>query len=148
MDFMTALKNQNDQRKTLTENGAVAYATSGKEVLDFNFQLGALRTAPVEKVMEEFQKVFYEDPMVAVKYLFWVRDVRGGAGERKVFRAGFKWIAENKPNIAKVLIPLVPEYGRFDDLWILLDTTLKDDVIEFIRRQMDKDFEAIENEIV
>lgn len=144
MDFMTALKNQNNQRKTLTENGAVAYTTSGKEVLDFNFQLGALRTAPVEKVMEEFQKVFYEDPMVAVKDLFYLGDIREGAGERNVFRSGLIWLANNKPEICKAIIPLVGEYNRFDSLLPLLDTAVRPAVSQYMKTALEDDIKFSE----
>jgi len=143
MDFMNAMKQQNNQRKTLTENGAVAYATTGKEILDFNFKLAGYRKASVGEIEHDFGRVYYEDPLLAVKFLFWVRDIRGGAGERKVFRVCFKWLAEHKPEVAKALIPLVAEYGRWDDLWVLLDTGLKDAVIKLIEYQINNDLEAI-----
>lgn len=144
MDFMTALQNQNNQRKTFTENGAIAYATSGKEVLDFNFQLGALRTAPVEKVMAEFQKVFYENPMVAVKDLFYLGDIREGAGERNVFRSGLIWLAENKPEICKAIIPIVAEYNRFDSLLPLMDTQIRKDVSKYLKEVLEDDIDKLE----
>ena len=99
MGFMDLMKETSDQRKTLTENGAVAYATTGKEILDFNFKLSSFRKMDATKVKNEFGKVYYEDPLTAVKYLYWVGDIREGAGERKVFRSGLLWLAENKPEI-------------------------------------------------
>lgn len=139
MDFMNAMKQQNNQRKTLTENGAVAYATTGKEILDFNFKLAGYRKASVEEIEHDFGRVYYEDPLLAVKFLFWVRDIRGGAGERKVFRVCLKWLAEHKPEVAKALIPLVTEYGRFDDLLPLLDTSLRKDVSAYYKKQLKED---------
>lgn len=143
MGFIDLMKAENDQRKTLTENGAIAYATAGKEILDFNFKLSSFRKMDAEEIKREFGKVYYEDPLTAVKYLFWARDVRGGAGERKVFRAGLLWLAENKPQVAKAILPIVPEYGRWDDLWVLLDTSLKNDVIALINAQIRNDMEAM-----
>lgn len=139
MDFMNAMKQQNNQRKTLTENGAVAYATTGKEILDFNFKLAGYRKASTNTIENDFGRVYYEDPLLAVKFLFWVRDIRDGAGERRTFRVCLKWLAEHKPEVAKALIPLVAEYGRFDDLLPLLDTSLRKDVSAYYKKQLKED---------
>lgn len=147
MDFLGAMKTELDGRKTLTENGAVAYATSGKELLDFLFAVSALRQADADVIKNRFAGIYYEDPMVAIKFLFWLRDCRGGNGERRIFRECLKWLAENKPDITMAILELVPEYGRWDDLWVLLDNTqLKDDVIDLIKKQLHKDLEAVNYE--
>ena len=137
--FIDAMKQQNDKMKTLTENGAVANVTSGSELVDFNFRLTSYRKMKEEKIKKDFGKVFYEDPMLAVKFLFWVGDIRQGAGERKVFRSGLVWLAENKPEAAKALIPLAPEYNRFDSLLPLMDTKLRSDVSTFYKKQIKSD---------
>ena len=139
MNFMNAVKNELNNQKTLTDNGAVAYATSGKKLTDFYFSLTALRRSDTETVDERFCSVYYENPLMAVKTLFQIRDCRGGAGERKTFRTCLVWLAENKPEIVKRLIPLVPEYGRWDDLWCLLDTDLRGDVIDLVTDQLHRD---------
>ena len=139
MDFMNAMKAENNLRKTLTENGAVAYATSGKEMLDFNFKLAGYRKASEEEIRRDFGRVYYEDPLLAVRFIFWVRDIRGGAGERRTFRVCLKWFAEHKPEVAKALIPLVAEYGRFDDILPLLDTDLRKDVSAYYKKQLKED---------
>lgn len=141
MNFMSAMKTELDSRKTLTENGAVAYATSGKELLDFLFAVSALRQADADVIKNRFAGIYYEDPMVAIKFLFWLRDCRGGNGERRIFRECMKWLAENKSEVAKAVIPLVPEYARWDDLCVLLDTDLRDDVVEFVRKKLEEDME-------
>lgn len=139
MDFMNAMKAENNLRKTLTENGAVAYATSGKEILDFNFKLAGYRKASAEEIERDFGRVYYENPLLAVKFLFWVRDIRGGAGERRTFRVCLKWLAEHKPEVAKAVIPLVAEYGRYDDLLPLLDTNLRYEVSSYYKKQLKED---------
>lgn len=139
MDFMDAMKAENNLRKTLTENGAVAYATTGKEMLDFNFKLAGYRKASEEEIRRDFGLVYYENPLLAVKFIFWVRDIRGGAGERRTFRVCLKWLAEHKPEMAKALIPLVAEYGRYDDLLPLLDTDLRKDVSAYYKKQLKED---------
>ena len=139
MDFMDTMKAENNLRKTLTENGAVAYATTGKEMLDFNFKLAGYRKASEEEIRRDFGRVYYENPLLAMRFIFWVRDIRGGAGERRTFRACLKWLAEHKSEVAKAMIPLVAEYGRFDDILPLLDTSLRKDVSAYYKKQLKED---------
>ena len=140
MNFMNSMKNYLDSNThTYTENGAVAFATSGKKLLDFNFATTALRKETDDNIAGEFSKVYFENPIVAVQYLFWLRDCRGGNGERRIFRVCFKWLAENKPEIARATIKFIPEFGRYDDLYCVADTQLKDDAFRIIRNQFDKD---------
>ena len=140
MDFMNSMKNYLDSNThTYTANGAVAFATSGKKLLDFNFATTALRKETDDNIAGEFSKVYFENPLVAVQYLFWLRDCRGGNGERKIFRVCFKWLAENKPEIARATIKFIPEFGRYDDLYCVADTQIKDDAFRIIRNQFDKD---------
>lgn len=139
MNFMDVMKAENNLRKTLTENGAVAYATSGKEMLDFNFKLAGYRKASEEEIQRDFGRVYYENPLLAVRFIFWVRDIRGGAGERRTFRVCLKWLAEHKPEVAKAVIPLVAEYGRYDDILPLLDTGLRKDVSAYYKKQLKED---------
>lgn len=77
--LMNAIEKKANSRKTFTENGAVAYATSGKEILDFNFMLSSYRKADIDTIMKDFAKVFYsEGAETAVRYLFYIGDIRGG----------------------------------------------------------------------
>lgn len=139
MNFMNAMSNELKKEKTLTTNGAVAYATAGKEILDFNFQVTALRHTNDDGIANRFSRVYYENPLHAVKFLFWLRDCRGGNGERRIFRVCMGWLADNKPEIARRLVTLVPEYGRWDDLWPLLDTEIKDRVVALVSEQLNSD---------
>lgn len=124
--FMTSMKEtMNEEFNTsVTENGAVGYRTTGKELLDINFSVTSMRNWSEEQIINKFVKAYYENPKLACKWIFYVRDAREGVGERRLFRILFKYLADNHPDICKVLIPLVPEYGRWDDLWVLLDTEL------------------------
>lgn len=144
MDFMNAMKKELGNQMTYTENGALAYASSGDALLDFSFATTRLRNASENEIKKEFTKVYFENPLIANKFSFWNRDCRGGNGERKIFRAYLVWLAENKPEIGKAVIPLVPKYARWDDLWCLLDTQLKNDVINLIKQQLDNDLKEID----
>lgn len=136
--FMTNLKETiNEEFNTsVTENGAVGYRTTGKELLDINFSVTSMRNMDEQQIVDKFVKTFYEDRLLAVKWLFYARDIRGGIGERRLFRYCLKYLASNHSDIAKAIIPLVPEYGRWDDLWCLLDTEVVDYVVHTVSNQL------------
>ena len=123
MEFMNAIKNtlENEMNVSITENGAVGYRTSGKELLDLNFAVASFRKMSDEDVAKRFRKAFCEDKILAVKWLFFARDARQGLGERRLFRVILSDLVQSNPEMVIPLINLIPEYGRYDDLWCLLD---------------------------
>ena len=141
MSFANAIKNElNESYNTArTENGALSYRTTTSHLLDMNFAISSLRNKSESEIQKMFSQVFYEDKILACRFLFYVRDAREGTGERRTFRICFKWLADNEPNVCKALIPLVAEYGRHDDIFVLLDTQVKDDVIAAIKKQLNED---------
>ncbi|MDD7334638.1 MAG: DUF2828 family protein [Lachnospiraceae bacterium] len=146
MTFMSSLENQIKHEKQLTENGASGYTTSGKELLNMNFSVGSMRNWSGSEIVSSFIKAYYESPFPAVKWLFYLRDIRGcGMGERRVFRVCFKWLVENHFDYALRVIELIPEYGRFDDWICLLDTKAKNIVISKIKEQLGKDICSMES---
>lgn len=102
--------------KGLTENQAVTFIRSGSGLLDFYAQAGAMRENK-DKALELFKKAFSEDREKAVRILFYLRDVRGGQGERDLFRVGLEWLGITYPEIFEKIVSLVPEYGRWDDIF-------------------------------
>lgn len=136
--MITDLKNELSNAKQLTENGAVGYTTTGKELLDLNFMTSSLRNKSEEEIFKLFLKAFYEDKLLAIKWLFFLRD-REGMGERRSFRIILNGLGHQHPTIAKELISLVPEYGRWDDLYSLIDGDLTEYVAEFIHQQLNED---------
>lgn len=124
MSFITAIQDTlNDKYNiSISENGAIGYRTSGKELLDLNFAVASLRGASEQEIIDKFTKAFFEDKILAMKWLFFARDVRGGLGERRLFRVILKNLVENNPEMVIPVINLIPEYGRYDDLWCLLDS--------------------------
>lgn len=139
MSFIEDMKSELDNEKTLTENGAVGYKTTGRELLDLNFKLASLRKFDDETIYKMFLKAFYEDKLMSIKWLFFARDIRGGVGERKTVRVILKNFANNYPEIVRELIPLIPFYGRYDDLLCLVDTEVNKDVLEYISETLKKD---------
>ena len=139
--FLTSMKDTllEEHNLSRTENGAFGYRTTGKELLDLNFAVSSLRREMPQEIQNRFWKAYYEAPVLAVKWLFFARDIRGGMGERRLFRVLLSVLANEKPEIARPLLPLVPEYGRWDDLWSLLGTPLHQDVLNLVSTQWKED---------
>ena len=124
-NFVEALKTQNSKKKTLTENNAVAYETTGKYLLDFNFKLSQYRNMSIEEIKKDFAKVYFEDPKLATKFIFYVGDARGGLGERRTFNACIDWLVENNAEVAAKVVKFIPEYTRWDNLVKLIKSKNK-----------------------
>lgn len=136
---------KNEANMTYTENGAVTYESSLSDCLDLFFAIGAVRYNPKGDIISRFKKAYAENPDLALKILFFGRDIRGGIGERRVFRVIIKWLANNEPEALRKNLAYIPEYGRFDDLLALLDTACEKDALELIRRQLVNDLSAEDN---
>ena len=125
--------------RTYTENGALSHATTNSDCLDLFATIGALRSAKEQEIISRFQRAFAEDPDLAMKTLFFARDIRGGLGERRVFRVAMKWLADHAPDSVQKNLPHIAEFGRWDDLLALLDTACGMNALELIRDQLNRD---------
>lgn len=121
MNFVDALR----QEDVLTENGMATNSTSLSNVVDLFFTIGAMRGQDKERMLTSFSKAFIQDPSRAMKILFWARDVRGGAGERQIFRDIMHYLATNKTDAMLANLEYVAEFGRWDDLLVLEGTPLE-----------------------
>lgn len=134
MNMINAMKNALNTK--VTENGADAYKSTMNFVLDMFAFGGAYRQRSDADVITLFQNALLQDEALAMKCLFWIRDVRGGAGERRFFRVAMNWLAKQHPDIARRNLEHVPEYGRFDDLYVFIDTPLQDEAMTMLSRQL------------
>lgn len=139
MSFMENLHNILNDNMKMTENGAVGYETTGNALVDLNFAVSSLRNEEESRIINRFIHAFYEDRVLAVKWLFFLRDVRGGLGERRSFRIIIRYLAESVPDMVKGLVGIMSEYGRFDDLLCLMNTPAEETVLEVIRAQLEED---------
>lgn len=128
-----------------TENGALTNRSSMSHCVDLFFTAGAMRNQTDEQIEDAVIKAYYENPEKTMKIVFFARDVRGGLGERRFFRVAMKTLAKEAPEAVKRNIPLVAEYGRYDDLCVLLDTCCADAAVKEISRILDADLEAMAN---
>lgn len=132
--------------KTYTENLAVTRKTSGSDVVDLFAKGGALRGRNDSEIESIFSKAFFEDKLLALKCAFYLRDIRGGMGERDTFRVIYRYLAENYPEIALKNVEEVPFFGRWDDLYAAFDTPIEEEVADFMYSSLLEDIELVDNE--
>ena len=138
--FMNGLKAANNFG--YTENGAIKHNSSMSDLLDL-FALGAAyRTRSDEDCILLFKNAFIENPSYALKCLFYIRDVRGGQGERRFFRVVSKWLAKNETEAMNRNLGYVPEYGRWDDLFVFVGTPLESAALNIIKHQLALDVQC------
>lgn len=135
------LKKENNL--TYTENGALTHSTTENNCLDLFFRAGAMRNADENDISKAVIRSYVEDPEKTMKIIFYARDIRGGLGERRFFRTAIKNLSTFAPDAVKRNIPYFAEYGRYDDLVILLDTPCESEAVAEIKKQLDSDLEAM-----
>ena len=138
--FMNGLKTANNF--TYTENGALTHKSTMNALLDFFAMGAAYRSRSDEDCILLFKNAFAENPTYALKCLFYIRDIRGGQGERRFFRVVTKWLASAETEAMRRNLALVPEYGRWDDLLTFVGTPLSNEALNIIKHQLALDVEC------
>lgn len=135
-NFLEQLRRQTNE--TTTENGGTAYKSTLNACLDL-FGLGGALRNNTKRFRTLFYKAFTEDPQTAVRILFYLRDIRGGQGERLVFREGLEVLEKSCPDVFNKIIAYVPEYGRWDDIVTFPDCEA---VQQLIKNQWENDINS------
>ena len=138
MSFTNALESELNET-AYTENGALSKATTKDSVLDFFSKCGALRKNG-EEALRYFKEAFKADETLSLRALFYMRDVRGGQGERENFRIIIQWLAKNhKESLLRNMIH-IPVFGRYDDFYSLVDIPeVSNDVLTIMKEQFETD---------
>lgn len=136
----------NEDNKSVTENNALTFKSTLDAVLDFFAMSGALRTRRDDEVIQLFIKAFSQDSLLSLKVLFNLRNVRGGAGERKTFRTLLKYLGNNYSDLVIKNLSNVSFFGREDDLFVLFSTKCEKVVLEYIKDKLEKDIENYQND--
>lgn len=110
--FVSAVQNQSAR----TTNGMVARKSTANACVDLFFKIGASRGKDITK---DFVAAYVENKDVALRIAQWARDVRGGSGEREIFRQILKYLDKHDADAAKALLRKVPEIGRWDDIFVV-----------------------------
>ena len=138
MDFMQQMQAYNAENSvSYTENGGAGYATTGKALLDLNFAVSSFRNRSEQEIASAFAEAYHESPENAIVWLFFARDIRGGMGERRLFRTCMRFLAKWHKKEAVAVLNLLPEYGRWDDLVCMLNIPeVKKETFGIIRKQL------------
>lgn len=139
--FLNEMKE--DFNYDLTENGAITHRSTLNKVLDMFAMGGAYRHRSEDDVITLFSNAYNADPVLALKCLFYIRDCRGGQGERRFFRVAYRWLIQHDIEAAARNLDQIAEFGRFDDLiYIALDTELEQAALEIIANQLREDMKT------
>lgn len=90
-------------------------------------------------VIHLFKESFDENPIKTITLLFYLRDCRGGGGEKEIFRQCLRWLSHSSPKYFKSLIPLIADYGSYKDYLFLFGTPVENEVISFYSHQLAMD---------
>lgn len=138
--FMNAMNASNNY--TFTENMATTYRSTMSGLLDMFALGGAYRTRSDADCILLFKKAYEEDALRAFKCLFYLRNVRGGQGERRFFRVVLNWLAKNHPEDVIRNLENIPFYGRWDDLYALVGTPVEDKMFYLMKQQLVLDLKS------
>lgn len=138
--LVSALENYSNYKTT--ENGATALRSTKSMVYDMFALGGAYRSRSNEDCILLFKNAIEENPLLGLKCLFYLRDAREGQGERRFFRICLNWLAKNYPGTVLNNLDLISEYGRWDDLYCLVNTPVEKDMFAAIRKQINLDLES------
>lgn len=137
---------QANANKTYTENGDKAYLTTLNANLDFFALASSLRNngyTRLKELKELLDKATVEDLNLAIKNIFFLRDVRNGNKERDLGRFALTYLSNNRPKTFNKIIEFIPVIGRFDDLTYVLSVTkqesVKKEIAHFILLQLESD---------
>lgn len=140
-NFVNALVDES--KWTKTANGAHATNTTNNSLVDLFGTIGALRTRSSNEVERLFGAAFAEDKLLAMKMSFYARNIRGGLGERQTPRVIWNFIARANPELMKKNLENVFKFGRFDDLYIFIGTTVESEMWNVIKKQLFADMENL-----
>lgn len=130
--------------KTFTENGAYSEKSTLSKVVDLFFHGAALRNS-LNLAVPLFKDAFAENPTEALRILFYIRDIRGGQGERDIFRNILVYLGNHETDWVIKNLNLIPEYGRWDDMFVLLNSKAKDATCDFILNQLMDDIQKLQD---
>lgn len=140
--FVNELKNEMNKKLQETENGALGYAKTQSALVDFNFRISSYRNMSEEAIFSDFMKAYNENEILAMRMLFYLRDVRGGLGERRLFRVILKNLEKGEPKMVEKVLHLVAMFGRWDDIFELMGTSLESPALKIVAKQL---FEDVKN---
>jgi hypothetical protein len=133
-----------EDNKKLTENGATAFKSSLDSMIDFFALMGAVRGRRIDDVYDLFEKAFADEPLLALKAVFYLRNIRGGLGERDVARAILKIAAHEHTSDILVNFDNIAKFGRLDDFYAFDGTVLENYAYDYLHNLYIQDLKYLE----
>ena len=96
-----------------------------------------------DEIITRFMRAYAENRDIAMKTLFYARDIRGGLGERRFFRVVIRYLAQTEPGSVRKNIANIAEFGRFDDILALMGTDCEADVLSYISDTLSADIKSM-----
>ncbi len=124
----------------LTNNGAVTHSTAGVGCLDLFFIAGASRFMSEQDIIKAFTRAYSEDKLTAVKILFWARDARGGAGEKRFFQVIMRHLMTLDGEVYDQIAIHIPTFGYWKDIFIIEKPS--EDTLNWLKHQLDENANA------
>lgn len=120
---------------TLTENGAETYRSTLNSVLDFFYMAPARQD---QDNTELFQIAFEQDSALALKALFYIRDCRGGKGQRRTMRDVLGYLSKYDRKTFNAIVGWVPMFGYWKDI---LPFVRMKSVVDIVSNQLNEDLD-------
>lgn len=140
MNFAEAMsKAENSTNWSKTENGAITRTTTSSALLDLFAVAGALCDRSEDDIISMYKAAYAENKVLAIKLLFYIRNCRGGLGQRNTFRILLRWMAFHHPSVIKKNLDNIVYYGRWDDLYCLVATPCNKEMWNLVRAQWIED---------
>ena len=132
-DKMNAFVNAVQNQEARTENNMKARKSTANALVDLFYNIGGSRG---KNIVPQFTAAYVANPDLALRIALWARDVRGGAGERQLFRDILSHLEKTDPKAASRLIAKVPSIGRFDDLFVFNEPSLKTEAYNLLQQAL------------
>lgn len=137
MNLLNGIKKNNTITNT---KGSEYYASTYDSNLDVFTMLS--RYSSNKEMIRLFNNALNESEDLALANLLYILDIRGGKGERRIFKTIFKNLCLNNPLCALRILPFIGELGRYDYVLEGIDTPIHDEVISLIKLQLDEDLKS------
>lgn len=137
MNLSELLKKKNTIQNT---KGGRYYSTT----YDANLDLfaGISRENSDTELIKKFDAALNETKDLALANLLYLLDVRGGKGERRIFKVLFKYLCERYPEDATIVLKVIPELGRWDYVLEAIDTPVEKQAVKMIQSQLISDLSS------
>lgn len=135
--FIEELQNQSYK---INSKGGLYYSTTFNANLDV-FSM-ASRYMPYVKLEKLFNNAYNENKEILAANILYSLDIRGGKGERRVFKTFFRLMCKKDKDLATNILKLIPELGRYDYIFEAYNTPIWEDALAMVKKQLDEDLKS------